>query len=68
MASGAGRMLHAGVSRWLRRRKRVAGRFIEESANAVGQGPQKDPTKGTQNPFTKHLKLRKPQPAEVADE
>ena len=46
----------------------MAGRFIEESANAVGQGPQKDPTKGTQNPFTKHLKLREPQPAEAADE
>ena len=36
------------------------GRLAEKQARGIGQGPQKDPTKGTQNPLTQNLKTKEP--------
>lgn len=36
-------------------------RSDEERAGAVGKGPQKNPTKGTKNPFTQNVKPRESQ-------
>lgn len=36
------------------------GRLAEKRAQGIGQGPQKDPAKGTQNPLTQNLKTKEP--------
>ena len=33
-------------------------RLDEKRAGGIGKGPQKNPTKGTQNPFTQNLKVK----------
>ena len=35
-------------------------RLDQKRAGGIGPGPQKDPTKGTQNPFTANLKVKEP--------
>ncbi len=35
-------------------------RLDEKRAGGIGKGPQKNPTKGTQNPFTQNLKVKEP--------
>ena len=37
---------------WSRSEKRASG--------GIGKGPQKNPTKGTKNPFTENLKVKEP--------
>ena len=39
---------------------------LRELADGIGKGPEKDPTKGTKNPFTENLKPKEPnRPAET---
>ena len=35
---------------------RETSEILREAADGIGKGPQKNPTKGTQNPFTENLK------------
>lgn len=50
-------MASKGSNRVVRQR---ASRLVEKQAGAIGKGPQKNPTKGTRNPFTEDLKPKNP--------
>ena len=47
------RMASRGSNKVTRQRP---SRLVQERAGAIGKGPQKNPTKGTKNPFTQNLK------------
>ena len=46
-------MSSKGSNRVIRHR---SSRLVEKHAGGIGKGPQKNPTKGTKNPFTENLK------------
>lgn len=41
-----------------RKTREYPGRLAEKRARGIGQGPQKDPAKGTQNPLTRNLRTK----------